>query len=439
MDDIVYIDPQVKKQKRKKIVALVLLIFAILSIYPTYTYLNSYFEELEQKQELRKLVKSAQNEEGVLPTPPVAEVETTQKVCEYVDYIHKEISPPDSDDKIQKNIGYQNNKVGIYIYAEVNDFVKLADELVNSNGGEWGYVLIPYNVKDYNSDRWGKLFQRLSEKKLIPIIQLWDLDLDVDKVDGQIQKSAEFLDSLQWPIQNRYVSVYNEPNDSKFWKGKTNPEEYAIILEKTINTFKALDSDFFMMNGAMNASARSGGDYIDAREFMRRMNNQVPGIFNRLDGWASHPYPQPNFSGSPSATGRDSIRAYEWELNILKNDFKVDISDLPVFITETGWTHRESEFEDGNSNGYKFNKYQVADNMKYAFEKVWLPDDRVVAITPFTIRYGKPFDHFSWVTTNNGPYPQFEAVQSIKKVKGNPPVVSYYPRKILQCKQEVIQ
>ncbi|MFH1648918.1 MAG: hypothetical protein ABIA11_04330, partial [Patescibacteria group bacterium] len=40
-----------------------------------------------------------------------------------------------------------NNKFGIYLYAEVKQFFEIAQKLVNSNGGEWGYVLIPYNVK----------------------------------------------------------------------------------------------------------------------------------------------------------------------------------------------------------------------------------------------------------------------------------------------------
>lgn len=359
-----------------------------------------------------------------------------QKICNYIDYLHLNMYQPDpKKDKIQKNIGYQNNKVGIYIYSEVRDYVKLADELVNSNGGEWGYVLIPYNVKDYNAGKWGDLFELLSEKKLIPIIQLWDLDLEIDKIDGQINKSAQFLNELKWPIKNKYISVYNEPNDKNFWKGKINPEEYAMVLSQTIDAFKALDQDFFIMNGALNASARTGGDdFLDARIFMRRMNNQVPGIFKRLDGWASHPYPQPNFSGSPKATGRDSIRAYEWELDILKNEFGVN--SIPVFITETGWAHKETESPDGNTGGYTLDKHQVADNIKYAFEQVWLKDDRIVAITPFTIRYSPPHDHFSWIEQDGDKYPQFDAIKNIKKVKGKPPSIEYLKSKKIECTYE---
>jgi len=358
---------------------------------------------------------------------------SNEKVCDYTEVLHMTTSEIDTDDDIQENIGYQNNKVGLYIYAEVREYAEIASELVNSNGGDWGYVLIPFNVKDDNASRWGALFDRLSEMHLIPIIQLWDLDLDENR-DKQIQKSAEFLNALMWPIKPRYISVYNEPNDSKFWKGKTSPAEYAEVLSKTIDTFKALNSHFFILNGAFNASARGGGDYIDEEVFLIRMNDQEPGIFKRLDGWASHPYPQPNFSGSPKAYGRDSIRAYEWELSILKNRFGVDIEKLPVFITETGWAHKESDaHSSGDSVSYSLSEHQVADNIKYAFENVWIPDDRIVAITPFTIRYDPPFDNFSWITKSDNPYPQFNAVKDIEKVKGKPPVVTYSKVKVLEC------
>ena len=190
------------------------------------------------------------------------------------------------------------------------------------------------------------------------------------------------------------------------------------------------------MNGAFNVSARTGGNYMDEETFLIRMNNQVPGIFNRLDGWASHPYPQPNFSGSPLGSGRDSIRAYEWELTVLQRRFGINTSKLPVFITETGWAHKESEaYSNGSNVDYKLDQYKVADNIKFAFENVWLPDDRVVAVTPFTIRYNPPHDHFSWITQNGNHYPQFDAVKSIKKIKGKPPIVTYYKSKILECKE----
>ena len=59
--------------------------------------------------------------------------------------------------------------------------------------------------------------------------------------------------------------------------------------------------------------------------------------------------------------------AYLTSLGIAKN--------LPVFITETGWTH--------NKNG---NFGKVDADYKYAAENIW-SDNRIVAVTPFLLSY----------------------------------------------------
>lgn len=315
---------------------------------------------------------------------------------------------------IQPNIGYQNNKFGLYIYAEVLDFVHKAAEIANSNGGDWGYVLVPYNVHDRNVERWDKLFRTLNQEHLIPIIQLWDLK---EGEEGEVTfEAAWFLNQFAWPIKPRYISVYNEPNDERFWRNGTDPEDYAQILDLTITVFKDLNEDFFMLNGAFNSSARTQSGYLDEEEFLEQMNEAVPGIFERLDGWASHPYPQPNFTGSPEATGRNSIRAYEWELGLLEDKFGA--GELPIFITETGWAHAEGK----EHNPSFLSAEEAAENIRRAYENVWLPDEQVVAVTPFTIRYNPPYDHFSWITEDDEDYPQAEVIKEIEKVEGRPPV-----------------
>lgn len=306
----------------------------------------------------------------------------------------------------------ENNKFGIYIYAEVDKFFDLAQDLVNSNQGEWGYVLIPFNIKDQNKSKWKKVFAKLYEKKLIPIIQLWDVNPHNYKKDTK--NAAKFLNSLIWPIKERYISVYNEPNDSRFWKGKADPKNYAEVLDFTIDTFKSENPNFFMLNGGLNSSAPNKNGYIDIFTFLYEMNKAKPNIFNKLDGWASHPYPQPNFSASPYNSGIMSIRSYENEISYLKS---LGLNkNLPVFITETGWAHAEGE----DYNYSYHNQKQVARFFKIAFEEVWLKDPNVKAVTPFTIYYKPPYDHFSWVNKNYEPYEQFEVVKSLPKIKGEP-------------------
>ncbi len=322
----------------------------------------------------------------------------------------------------------ENNKYGIYIYAEIDEFFDKAEELVNSGKGDWGYVLIPYNVKDNNFEKWKDVFAKLSEKHLIPVIQLHDVN--VDDYKEQTKDAAEFLNRFLWPIRYRYISVYNEPNDQKFWYGRVDPEEYAKILKYTIEVFKEENPDFFMLNGAFNVTAPSDDNHMDSLEFMRRMELAEPGVFSKLDGWASHPYPQPNFSGHPHNEGRWSIKAYETELSYLRQVLKVD-KYFPVFITETGWAHAEGE---NYSSGY-LPVDTVAEYFKMAFEDVWLKDDRIRAVMPFTIKYDPPFDHFSWINKDNVPYKHFDVIRDLKKIKGRPPELVVNKVQVGNCGQ----
>lgn len=365
------------------------------------------------------------NQEAVIIDPDTIETDlstTGTGICTHSSSIEYMSYPTHS------SLDRLNNKFGLYIYAEEERFFKLADNLVNSGGGDWGYVLIPYNVKDRDTKKWRRVFDDLTERHLIPIVQLWDVDTKDYK--NATKDAAQFLNGFLWPVKERYISAYNEPNDDRFWKGDANAKNYAQVLNYTIDTFKKENSNFFMLNGALNSSAPDGNGYIGALSFLYQMNIAVPGIFNKLDGWASHSYPQPNFAGSPYATGLLSVRAYETELNYLKNTLGVT-KELPVFITETGWAHAEGE----NYNASFYNASQVAQNFKIAFEEVWLKDDRVRAVTPFTVYYKAPFDHFSWINEDSVPYEQYEVLKKINKIKGKPATLIKTKLLVSDCRQ----
>lgn len=379
---------------------------------------TGYFIKLQsQNNRLNKVTKQVTNTETLETGDKVASYNkcTQESAIEYMSY-------PEYSSFFRPN-----NKVGLYIYAEEERFFKLADNLVNSNGGDWGYVLIPYNVKDRDTSKWQRVFKDLTKRHLIPIVQLWDVDTKDYKEDTR--EAAEFLNSFLWPVKERYISAYNEPNDSRFWKGRADPKNYARVLNYTIDTFKSENPNFFMLNGALNSSAPDGNGYINALSFLYQMNQEIPGIFNKLDGWASHSYPQPNFSGSPYATGLLSIKSYENELAYLKT-LGLE-KDLPVFITETGWAHAQGE----NYNNSFYTAQQVAEFYRIAFEEIWLKDDRVRAVTPFTVFYKAPFDHFSWINNDGVPYEQYEVVKKIKKIKGEPATLQETSLVISDCKE----
>ncbi len=318
----------------------------------------------------------------------------------------------------------ENNKFGMHLAVPDENELRQVAELVNSSGGDWGYVTVVIQENDLNKQKWQDVFNRMRELHLIPIVRVatqpqtggfWRCPEEPD-----IDKWVDFLDSLNWVIKNRYVVLFNEPNHGAEWGGGVDPEGFAKIVNQFSRKLKERNENFYvMMAGLDSAAPNQPPAYMDEYEYLRRMHFSVEGglpeLFKSLDGWASHSYPNHGYVGSPYDTGRNSILNYRWELQVLRN-FGVR-KDLPVFITETGWPHFEGF---AGQTGY-YSAEQVAKNYQAYFRRI-LPDERVVAITPFIFNYqGEPFDHFSWRKPNSEEfYPQYETVLGISKTAGEP-------------------
>src|SRR3990167_2731264 len=235
------------------------------------------------------------------------------------------------------SLSVPNNKFGIHIISATPDESSPAAELVNTNG-DWGHITFLIESKDRNENKWQEFFNDLRRRHLIPIVRLATKPLNEHwerPYEGEEQAWADFLDSLNWPTKNRYVIIYNEPNHATEWGGVVDAKSYAQILDKMITALKIRSEDFFVMNAGFDASApHKPPKYFDEVAFLKEMDKTVPGIFEKLDGWVSHSYPNPEFSGSPDALGRGTVRGWFWELQQLRNMGVV--KNLPVFITETG-------------------------------------------------------------------------------------------------------
>jgi hypothetical protein len=145
---------------------------------------------------------------------------------------------------------------------------------------------------------------------------------------------------------------------------------------------------------------------MDEGTFIKRMIAAEPNLFDNLDGWVSHSYPNPDFAGKVTDTGRGSVWTFDWELNYLRS-FEI-YKDLPVFITETGWSNK------------KISQEEIGSFYDYAFKNVW-NDKRVVAVTPFILNYpNEPFSEFSWKKNDGSFYPYYEFYKKIPKVEGKP-------------------
>lgn len=324
-----------------------------------------------------------------------------------------------------------NNKFGIHIISATSQEASEAASLVNSSGGDWGYVTLLIESKDRDVSKWQQIFDDLRRKHLIPIVRLATKPVD-DYWERPYEKEyeawADFLDKLNWPIKNRYVIIYNEPNQGKEWGNFVDPKLYAETLDQTITALKNKNRNFFVLNAGFDASApQKPPQFFDEETFLDQMSQAIPGIFNKLDGWVSHSYPNPGFVGSPMATGRGTVNTWGWELGVLKN-FGLTKS-LPVFITETGWRHAE-----GLKNDYSLPTSEtVGEYFKLALENAW-SDNKIVAVTPFLLNYqNDPFDHFSFKKITGEKqdtqilgvsypdyYSQYESLMALSKNKGEP-------------------
>jgi hypothetical protein len=305
-----------------------------------------------------------------------------------------------------------NNKFGVHILFPVE--LEEAAKLVNSNGGDWGYVTIPIQSSDKDLDKWQKFMDEAKRLHLIPIIRLatngdyfntkvWEKPKDENTVDF-----ANFLNSLDWPVKNRYVVVYNEVNRGDEWGGTPSPEEYAQVLQYAVTSFKARSADFFVLSAGLDNAAANSGSAMNEYDFMRRMDIEVPGIFNQIDGIASHSYPNPGFSQPPTSTSSMSISSFKIEKQLAES---LSNKSIPVFITETGWS--ASVLPDS----------VIAPYYKIAFESVW-SDPNVFAVTPFLLKAGaEPFEQFSLINTSGGEFLRYKTLFNYPKVKGMPILV----------------
>ncbi|KKP86499.1 MAG: hypothetical protein UR89_C0021G0001, partial [Candidatus Roizmanbacteria bacterium GW2011_GWA2_35_8] len=209
-----------------------------------------------------------------------------------------------------------NNIYGIHLAQPQLEALKEASDLVNSNGGKWGYVTLVIQENDRDVSKWQSVFDSLRELHLIPITRI------ATSAEGENWRRPEkkdadqwinFLDSLNWVVKNRYIVLFNEPNHGSEWGGEVDEKSFAEVTLEFAKKLKEKNSDYFIMMAGFDASAPSWVPGMEDEEtFLRRIsnfqfpiskqtsNNQQPTsktIFDYIDGWVSHSYPNPGFSG----------------------------------------------------------------------------------------------------------------------------------------------
>jgi len=307
---------------------------------------------------------------------------------------------------ISDPLSVPNNKIGLHLFFP--DEIEKAAKIVNNNGkGEWGYVTIPIQASDRDRKKWQNFFDACKTNKVIPLVRVatvpegsnWAQPNNYDLVDF-----ANFLGDLSWPTANRYVIIFNEVNRSDEYGGYVSPEAYSDILNNAIDIFKAKSSDFFILPAGLDNAASNSRTSLNWRLYLERMYLRHTDIFDKIDGWTSHAYPNPDFSSRPDKSGSNKIDSFRSDLKFIR---LFSTKHLPVFITETGWS------------GKHLSDHQIALYYQYALSHAW-SDPNIVAITPFVLNaQDGPFVDFSF-TGKDSTLKEFAETFSSSATKGEP-------------------
>ena len=301
-----------------------------------------------------------------------------------------------------------NNIVGLNVARLRRDrYICAAADLVNANGGDWGYLTVVFTADERDTPQ-GEIFlqellDRCYEAHLQPIIRVatrFDVETEMwsRPEPDDAEKWRAFLEKGRWPTKQVWVIAGNEPNLGREWGGEVDSAGYAAFLSHFLDVFA--DSERFkVVNGPLDASNTTEMPKMqDAYEFLGGMEAAVPGIFTRLAGWASNPYSVPH--QGPGL--RYTHRAYESELEAIGRD-------MPVLITEAGHLNTGDDRE-------------IAKFYEDAFRD-WMADPRVVAVTPL---FWHPDRGVYWMFDFDGnnqlidKSPTYELMRGLPRLRGSP-------------------
>ena len=295
-----------------------------------------------------------------------------------------------------------NNKVGVHILDPHE--IGSVPALVNSQGGDWGYVTVPIQPTDRDKNKWQLFMEKCLELHLIPIIRIttiplggtWSAATPTDLVDF-----ANFLAELHWPVENRYIIIFNEVNRSSEWGGDVDPATYTQIVRNANTIFKERNADFFLLGPSLDSALPNSQTSMSASVYLKMMEQEDSQVWDYFDGWSSHSYPNPGFSAHPSRTGWQSIVSYRTETSTLA------FGDKPIFVTETGWDQTQ------------LSPSIIASYWSQAWN-TWNQDKNLVAVTPFVLQGGNQFAPLSLTSSEGALNPSGLALQRLPKISGFP-------------------
>jgi hypothetical protein len=301
-----------------------------------------------------------------------------------------------------------NNIVGLNVARLVQPmYISAAADVVNANGGAWGYLTILLTRDDRDLPRSVDLLQqvldRCFELRLQPIVRvgtrfdpatgIWERPLYDEPV-----RWRDLFDQARWPTPTVWIVPANEPNLGREWGGKVDAPSYARYLERFIITF-ADDDRYRVVNAPLNLSnAHEPPLMQDAFLFLEEMAKVSPSVFERLPAWASNSYQVDGLGDGQ----RFTHLGYEAELEAIGRD-------MPVLIIETGVLNRHGEDE-------------ITRFFTVAYRD-WQRDRRVIAATPLVWdpdvddHWMFTFDQYGNLLGGNATY---RVLRELPRVAGSP-------------------
>lgn len=260
------------------------------------------------------------------------------------------------------------------------------------------YLTVPMSIYDRRIDVWNEFFQTAKQNNVVPIVR-WITRFDngvwVVPTRKDIVEAVNFLRQVKWSGE-RIIVLFNEPNHAVEWGGSLDPAGYARMALFAASWLKTENVGYIVLPAGLDGDAPSNLTTMDSFAFIAKMQQAKPELFEVIDAWTSHSYPNPAFSASVHAKGKNSVRGFEDELVWIK---QLTGKSFDVYITETGW---------------KYNTVTARRLPSYYRElvnKVW-SDSRVKAVTVFVLKsVGGPFAEFSLLDGDNQPTAQLRALQ----------------------------
>lgn len=303
-----------------------------------------------------------------------------------------------------------------------------ASSVINSQNGDWGWATIVITLDRLDKKTWQDFFDHCRKYHIIPIVRLATIGEGENwKVPeySDIDHLVSFLDSLNWPTKQQHIILFNEINHGSEWGGKIDIKDFTEKSNYAAKKLKATNSNFFILSTGLDLAApEKPPKFKSAENVYKEIIEIKPDYFDNIDGLASHSYPNHGFIGTPKDTGRNSIKGYLWELDLLK---KLGVEkELPVYITETGWPHKEGIKKQNNFYTTKTTSKFLSES----FLEIWSKDKQIKAVTPFIYNYfQEPFDHFSWLNEKGDLYPDYQLLVDLPKNKNDPEQITSYQLK----------